>query len=79
MTKINDNELEQVNGGANIGLTQYDTYGTIEEYLGDNHYRVTKDDGVEVTASFDQRHIIDNGTKVALIPLAGGWAIAETY
>ena len=79
--KLNDEAMAHASGGVTFdpkGTPKFNGFGTVIKYLGDQHYLVRRDDGVEITASFDQRHIVEEGTEVGLIMLCGGWAMEES-
>ena len=62
---------------ASGGMTRFDAEGTVVKYLGDQLYQVCLSDGGEVTATFNERHIVAEGTKVGLIAMMGGWRMEE--
>ena len=81
-TKMNDQAMENVSGGMtldelnNHGMKDYDDWGTV---IGRNErgYLVKLDNGEEITATFEQKHVVPNDTRVALIMLDGGWIMEE--
>ncbi len=78
--KLDDDLLLQASGGVTQDesrLTQFDAVGTVVSFLGDQKYLVRLSDGGEVTAHFDERHIVDEGTQVGLIAMMGGWEMKE--
>ena len=78
--KLSDADLAQASGGVTLGdhgMPTYDAYGKVLRFLGDQQYLVVLDDGAEVTATFDQRHIVEDGTSVGLTATGGGWSMEE--
>ncbi len=81
-TKINDNEMEQVNGGItldelnNHGMKDYDAFGVVKEQV-KSGYIVTKEDGEEIFARNNENRVLAPGTPVALINKDGEWIAEE--
>ena len=81
-TKIDDREMEKATGGMtldelnNHGMKKYDDWGIVVG-RNENGYLVKLDSGAEVTATFEQKHVVPEGTRVALIMLMGGWIMEE--
>ena len=76
--KLDDDLMMQASGGVTgDGVTRFDAEGTVVKYLGDQLYQVCLSDGGEVTATFNERHIVAEGTKVGLIAMMGGWRMEE--
>ncbi len=78
--QLSDEIMAQASGGVTVKddrLTEFDASGTVIEYIGDCQYHVRLEDGGEVMASFDERHIVEPGTNVGLLALYGGWVMKE--
>lgn len=79
--ELKDDMMDQAVGGVSLdehGMPKYDAFGKVVKYLGDQHYLVRLYDGGEVTATFNERHLVDEGTEVGLIALCGGWGMEES-
>ena len=71
---LKDEMMANATGGyGNDDIARYDAYGEVIRYLDDQQYLVILDDGGEVTAIFNERRELSQGTKVGLRSLAGGW------
>ena len=78
--KLDDEMMLQASGGVTrdeAEVTRFDAVGTVVRYLGDQLYQVCLSDGGEVTATFNERHIVTEGTQVGLIAMMGGWRMEE--
>ena len=79
--KLNDEAMAQASGGMTLGgehgFPDIDATGTVIRYIGDLQYLVRLSDGAEITATFNERHIVSEGTAVNLKALDGGWEMFE--
>ena len=77
---LDDDLLLQASGGVTRdedSIPRFDAVGTVVRYLGNQLYQVCLSDGGEVTANFNERHIVEEGTQVGLIAKMGGWQMEE--
>ena len=78
--KLDDEAMAQASGGmalSSLKEMQYDAFGAVVRYLGEHQYLVQLDDGAEVNASFDERHVVEEGASVALTARNGSWMMEE--
>ncbi|MBR2274990.1 MAG: hypothetical protein IJ873_02870 [Lachnospiraceae bacterium] len=84
MAKTNNMQLsDDIMAKATGGIIEderesgyYDTFGKVISKEGDG-YLVRFGDGGEVLASFEQKHVVPEGTRVGLKALGGGWVMEE--
>ena len=73
--------MDQAIGGINLnehGMPKYDAFGKVVKCLVNQQYLVRLYDGGEVTATFNEKHIVDECTEVGLIALCGGWNMEDS-
>ena len=78
--ELKDSELKKAAGGLKFdehGMPIYDAYGVVVKYLDNQMYLVRLDDGGEVEAHFEYRHYVEEGTRVGLTALMGGWEMDD--
>ena len=80
--KIDDKEMEIATGGMTLDelnnheMKDYDDWGIV---VGRNEkgYLVKLHSGAEITATFEQKHIVPKGTIVLIRMLFDGWIMEE--